>query len=284
MTSFTFTDSGCQQSLHSLGAMTSTTEATTLAHRYAHVWNERDEARRREAVADLWAEDGVEYLESAEHRGHESLCDRVASAHEQFVATGGFVFVAADDVVAHHDAVTFSVHMVPAAGGSPVWSGVIFILLDEFGRIRCDYQFTGEEAGTRAAVAEFLSRLADGDPVRIADLFADTVDWQLDWPEEGHPSVPWIRHRSARADVADHFRELNASHVREDRGGMQPLILVDGPDAVVLGDIRQTVRATGRAYRALAALHLTIVNGQIARYHVYEDSLTVAQALARAND
>jgi uncharacterized protein len=133
-------------------------------------------------------------------------------------------------------------------------------------------------ASTRAAVTEFLSRLAEGDPDRIAELFADTVDWQLDWPAAGHPAVPWIRPRSTRADVADHFRALNAFHLPERRGGAVSRILVDGPDAVVLGDIRQTVKATGRAYSARCALHLTVEGGVITRYHVYEDSLTVAQA------
>lgn len=55
-------------------------------------------------------------------------------------------------------------------------------------------------------------------------------------------------------------------------------ILVDGNDAVVLGEIRQTARSTGRAYRARFALHLTVEAGLITRHHVYEDSLAVAQA------
>lgn len=135
-------------------------------------------------------------------------------------------------------------------------------------------------AGTRAAVTEFLHRLAEGDPDRIAELFAETVDWQLDWPAEGHPAVPWVRPRSTRADVADHFRTLNAFHVPEKRGGATPRVLVEGADAVVLGDIRQTVRATGRSYAAKCAVHLTVDDGLITRFHVYEDSLTVAQALA----
>jgi uncharacterized protein len=133
---------------------------------------------------------------------------------------------------------------------------------------------------TRAVVADFLGRLADGEPERIAELFADTVDWQLDWPAERHPAVPWIRERSTRADVADHFRALNDFHVPEKRGGTTPRILVDGTDAVVLGEIRQTVKATGREYIARCAVHLTVENGVITRYHVYEDSLTVARALS----
>ncbi|WP_328606926.1 nuclear transport factor 2 family protein [Amycolatopsis sp. NBC_00345] len=260
--------------------MTFTADVDTLTSRYAAVWNEPDDALRRKAIEELWAEDGTEFTDTDEYQGHDAIQARVTGAYEQFVAAGGFVFVQAGDAVAHHNAVTFSTHMVPAAGGVPVWSGVMFLLLDPEGRIQRDYQFTGKEAGTRAAVAEFLSRLAESDPDRIAELFADTVDWQLDWPSAGHPAVPWIRERSTRADVADHFRLLNAFHVNEKRGGMAPRILVDGPDAVVLGDIRQTVKATGRAYSARCALHLTVEGGVITRYHVYEDSLTVAQALS----
>lgn len=249
---------------------------SNLISRYVAVWNEPDPTARRRAVAELWAEDGVQYTETAEHRGHDALQARVAAAYDQFVATGEFAFTAADDVVTHHDAVTFTTHMVPATGGAPVWSGTIFLLLGADGRIRRDYQFTGAEAGTRAVVTEFLGRLAGGDPDRIAGLFADVVDWQLDWPEAGHPAVPWIRERSTRADVADHFRALNAFH--GERGGTTPGILVDGRDAVVLGEIRQTVKASGRPYAARCALHLTVEGGLITRYHVYEDSLTVAQA------
>ncbi|WP_409492192.1 nuclear transport factor 2 family protein [Amycolatopsis sp. cmx-11-12] len=260
--------------------MTSTTDIETFVSRYAAVWNEPDPARRSAAIAALWGEDGVEFISSADYRGHDAIQARVADAHEQFVATGGFRFVAANDALHHHDAVTFTVHMVPAVGGEPVWTGVVFALLGEDGRMQRDYQFTGAEAATRAVVTEFLARLAEGKPEQIAELFADAVDWQLDWPAEGHPAVPWIRPRSTRAEVADHFRALDTFHVPEKRGGVAPRILVDGPDAVVLGEIRQTVKATGSAYIARCALHLTIDNGLIARYHVYEDSLTVAQALS----
>ncbi|MEU3624869.1 nuclear transport factor 2 family protein [Amycolatopsis coloradensis] len=260
--------------------MTSTTDIEPFVNRYAAMWNEPDPARRSAAIAALWGEDGVEFIGSAGYRGRDAIQTRVAEAHEQFVATGGFRFVAAHDAVHHHDAVTFTVHMVPAAGGEPVWAGVVFALLGEDGRIQRDYQFTGAEAATRAVVTGFLARLAEGKPEQIAELFAETVDWQLDWPAEGHPAVPWIKPRSTRAEVADHFRALNTFHVPDKRGGGVPRILVDGPDVVVLGEIRQTVKATGKAYIARCALHLTIDNGLIARYHVYEDSLTVAQALS----
>jgi hypothetical protein len=123
--------------------MDAPTDLATFTDRYLAVWNEPDPALRRQAVAGLWAEDGVEFTESAEHRGHEAIEARVAHAYDEFVAAGGFAFVPAGPATHHHDAITFTGQMVPAAGGEPVWTGVMFVLLDDDGRILRDYQFTG---------------------------------------------------------------------------------------------------------------------------------------------
>jgi uncharacterized protein len=133
---------------------------------------------------------------------------------------------------------------------------------------------------TRSVVQELLRRIGDGDPERIAELYAQQGDWKLDWPEaeHGRTATPWIRRRSTRADAADHFRQLAEHHVPEAAATEIERILVDGDDAVGLGEIRQTARSTGRAYRARFALHLTVEHGLITRHHVYEDSLAVAQA------
>ncbi|MEU1393552.1 MULTISPECIES: nuclear transport factor 2 family protein [unclassified Nonomuraea] len=136
------------------------------------------------------------------------------------------------------------------------------------------------ERDTRDIVQELLRRIGAGDPERTAELFAEPIDWQLSWPAEGHPAVPWIRHRSGRAEVAEHYRSLGAHHVPELNGTTVRQILVDGADAVVLGQIVQTVRATGVSYATPFALHLTVEDGLITRSHIYEDSLTVAEALS----
>jgi len=134
--------------------------------------------------------------------------------------------------------------------------------------------------GTYDVAEELLRRMAEGDHDRTAALFAEPVDWLLSWPAEGHPAVPWIRPRSSRAEVADHFRSLEAHHVPELNGTSVTRILVDGTHAVVLGEIVQTVRDGGTAYTSPFALHLTVEDGLITRYHIYEDSLTVARALS----
>ncbi|WP_433212791.1 nuclear transport factor 2 family protein [Microtetraspora malaysiensis] len=54
-------------------------------------------------------------------------------------------------------------------------------------------------------------------------------------------------------------------------------ILVDGAHAVVLGELAQTVRGGDIAYTSPFALHLTVEDGLVTRYHIYEDSLTVAR-------
>ncbi|QLH22358.1 nuclear transport factor 2 family protein [Streptomyces sp. Rer75] len=135
-------------------------------------------------------------------------------------------------------------------------------------------------ATTRAVVEELLRRIGEGDPERIAELYAERGDWKLAWPEteHGRTATPWIRHRSTRADAAAHYRELAEHHVPGQAATEIERILIDGNDAVVLGEIRQTARPTGRAYRARFALHLTVEDGLVTRHHVYEDSLAVAQA------
>lgn len=38
---------------------------------------------------------------------------------------------------------------------------------------------------TRDTVQELLRRMAEGDHARTAELFAEPIDWQLNWPAEG---------------------------------------------------------------------------------------------------
>lgn len=135
-------------------------------------------------------------------------------------------------------------------------------------------------ATTRALAEELLSRIGEGDPERIAELYAERIDWELDWPEDEHgrSETPWIRRRAGRAGIAEHFRLLAAHHEPGSAAHSVERVLVDGDDAVVLGEIRQTARGTGRAYRARFALHLTFEQGLVVRFHVYEDSLAVARA------
>ncbi|MET9267496.1 nuclear transport factor 2 family protein [Amycolatopsis sp. NPDC004079] len=132
---------------------------------------------------------------------------------------------------------------------------------------------------TKAVVDEFLRRTAAGDtPERIAELYAETVDWRVSWPVSRHPAVPWIRPRSTRADVADHYRTFAAVCVPEAGEVRLDEIIVDGPVAVLFGASFQQVKPTGKRFAMTFALRLAVQDGLIAKHHMYEDSLAVEAA------
>jgi hypothetical protein len=110
--------------------------------RYVAVWHEPDADLRRQAVAALWTPDGAHFIDSLSARGHDALVARVAQVYNDFIGTGEYVFRAAGDAVAHHDAAAFAWHMVPPDGGEVAATGFDFFLLASDGRIRVDHQFT----------------------------------------------------------------------------------------------------------------------------------------------
>lgn len=97
-----------------------------LVGRYVAVWSEKDEGARAGMVAELWADDAVHVIESREVHGHEAIGQRITDAYRSLVEEQGFAFDQVGNVGAHHDAVTFEIHMVPAGvdrwHGSGAWS------------------------------------------------------------------------------------------------------------------------------------------------------------------
>lgn len=121
-----------------------TAAAERIAERYVAVWSETDAVRRREAVKGLWAEDGVEYVEESEFRGHAALDARIAEAHEAFVGSGRFTITVADDVRWHHDAITMTVHLTTPSGES-AWAARAVLIIGADDLIQRDYQFVVQE-------------------------------------------------------------------------------------------------------------------------------------------
>jgi hypothetical protein len=128
-----------------------------LADRYVAVWKEPDATRRRNAIRELWTEDGVHLLQppqeirqpaatlgmtpTLEARGHDALQVRVTRAYEEFIAPGEFIFRSRDNAARLHDVVKFNWEMVPSGGGAVAGVGLEVLVLDDDGRIRIDYQF-----------------------------------------------------------------------------------------------------------------------------------------------
>ena len=129
-----------------------------LTGRYVAAWNEPDPARRRQAIRELWAEDGIHVLQppaefrqaaaglgftsaALEARGHDELEVRVSRAYQDFVAPGEFAFRSRDNADALRNVVKFSWEMIPAAGGEAAATGLEILVLGPDGRIEADYQF-----------------------------------------------------------------------------------------------------------------------------------------------
>ena len=127
---------------------------------------------------------------------------------------------------------------------------------------------------TRAVVQAFLAARLAGDTERLVEIFADEVDWML----AENPVVPWIRPRTTGAECAAQAAELAEHTVPEDARASLDTFLVDGTDAVLMGHLSGTVRATGKPFAGPFALRLTVENGRVTRHHLYENSLSIAAA------
>jgi ketosteroid isomerase-like protein len=130
------------------------------------------------------------------------------------------------------------------------------------------------EDATRATAQKFLALRLAGDTEGLTALFAADVDWLL----ADNPVVPWIRPRSTAAECAAQFTELTEHTVPEDARASVDTFLVDGTDAVLMGHVSGTVRATGKSFAGPFALRLTVERGRITRHHLYENSLSIAEA------
>ncbi|MFI9778543.1 nuclear transport factor 2 family protein [Streptomyces sp. NPDC051956] len=129
---------------------------------------------------------------------------------------------------------------------------------------------------TRVVVQEFLAARIAGDTARLVTIFADEVDWLI----AENPAAPWIRPRTTAVECAAQFTDLMEHTVPEDARASVDTFLVDGADAVLMGHLSGTVRATGKSFEGPFALHLTVEDGRITRHHLYENSLSIAEACA----
>jgi hypothetical protein len=114
--------------------------------RYVNIWNEADDARRRETIRALWHEDASHLARTLEAVGHGGIEARVKTAYEKWVKEKGNVFRLRDGVDGHHGTIKLRWEMLPAngcqkGGGDVISIGFDFQVLGGDGRIRTGYQF-----------------------------------------------------------------------------------------------------------------------------------------------
>ena len=126
---------------------------------------------------------------------------------------------------------------------------------------------------------ELVGRLVRFEAAEAAELFAETVDWDV----PGAGTVPWTGPRHTRGEVADYFKTLWSLCDTTQTENTVHKVVVDGADAVALGVFAQTVRSTGRRLTTPVALHITVGDdGLINWLRLYEDSHAVAAAFSDA--
>jgi len=137
---------------------TRTTAAGELADRYVALWNERDAAVRRRAIAELYTPDaqhlvqppeeirrvaaqpGIGLTAILEARGHGEIEARVASAHEHWVGSEGLTFLRRDAAEQLDDVVTFRWEALDGSGERVAGGRQVFVLAAD-GRIGRDLTF-----------------------------------------------------------------------------------------------------------------------------------------------
>lgn len=127
------------------------------------------------------------------------------------------------------------------------------------------------QMNTRDVTQEFFSRFGSGDLPGVAALFAEPIDFHVD----GSPTVPWMRKMpTTRDDIIDFYSTM-AEHTSIERYSVDKIV-VEGDDSVSLATF--TLIANGHTIDSAYALHLTVHDGQITHFRMYEDSLAFAKA------
>lgn len=131
---------------------------------------------------------------------------------------------------------------------------------------------------TANTINAYFEAFAQGNIEKAVDLLTDDVFWHVD----GDPAVFSIGLMSGKTQVGKwmkkfpkEFRPIafNIKHT-----------FIDGNEAVVLGDFRYAVIKTGHFISSDIAIHLTVQESKIARYHIFEDSLLLSRAFNNHED
>lgn len=136
-----------------------------------------------------------------------------------------------------------------------------------------------DDQSTRDTVERLFAKIASAEPPElIASEFSEEIDWDI--AGDVH-HVPWIGKRKGRAGVADFFHEL--------RRWIEPVrfqvlsIVVDGEQAVALGELVSQVKSTGGTIESAFAIEFIVRHGLIVRYRLFEDSFAVSRAVVGSN-
>jgi hypothetical protein len=108
-------------------------DVTTTIDRYIAGWNETDPARRRQLVADAYADDARYVDPLMAGTGVDGIDAMIAGTQQQFP---GHTFVLVQGPDAHHDRVRFAWELQSPETGEAIATGYDFATVDDDGRLR----------------------------------------------------------------------------------------------------------------------------------------------------
>lgn len=133
---------------------------------------------------------------------------------------------------------------------------------------------TTDTQTSRTVAEEFVERLGRQDPDGIQELFAEEIDWRV----QGSDALAWTGRRTRREEVAPYFTTMWPHFAPGRSKVVLERVIVDGGDVVLLAVFTHTVVASGKEFTTPVAMHMVVEGGRIVRMHLYEDTLTVAEA------
>jgi hypothetical protein len=183
------------------------TDISQLIPHYVAVWNEPDADERRRRIRSLWAPDGTTCYRLLDAHGYDAIEARVARSWDKWLRDGKHIF-RPKRAVSCHDAVKFEFVMTTVPGGEVAANGLCFLLLDNDGRIRHDYQFNPSANESNELADRYLTMWNESDPPirsqQIIDLWAEDGDLISD------TSVS-----KGRAAIEARTTEMRNAHVTE---------------------------------------------------------------------
>ena len=121
-------------------------------------------------------------------------------------------------------------------------------------------------------VRSMYDAFSTGDMKALLSMLAEDIDWHVVGPLE----IPTAGTRSGRAEVAANFQLLSETEyiqefVPED-------FVAEGNDDVVFGQLRATVRSTGKPYKSTWEHRHTLRKGRIIRFREWFDTAAAVDA------
>jgi ketosteroid isomerase-like protein len=124
-----------------------------------------------------------------------------------------------------------------------------------------------------SAVRALYAAFGRGDMAAVMAGLTDDVEWVLPGPKE----IPVAGTHRGRQGVAQFFLKLNETLEFEQ---LEPReFIAQGDKVVVLGHSRDRMKSTGRTIENEWAAVVTLRDGKVARYQVYEDTAAVVSGL-----